>query len=124
MKEIREQYVAFCLEYFKTGNGTQSAIKAGYSPKTARQQASKLLQVKEVKQYLAELRQKVEDEKIADLEECLKHLTKIIRSENINTSDRLKAIDMRLKTLCAYSQNLNIKNDTIDINVRVDEDDT
>lgn len=33
----------FVAEYIKTGNGTQSAITAGYSPKTAAEQASRLL---------------------------------------------------------------------------------
>jgi phage terminase small subunit len=33
----------FVLEYAKDHNATQAAIRAGYSPKTARQQASRLL---------------------------------------------------------------------------------
>jgi phage terminase small subunit len=33
----------FCHEYLKDRNGTQAAIRAGYSPKTAQEQASRLL---------------------------------------------------------------------------------
>jgi phage terminase small subunit len=37
------QQELFCLEYVKDLNGTQAAIRAGYSPKTAQEQASRLL---------------------------------------------------------------------------------
>lgn len=116
-KQMREQYIIFCHEYIKTGNGTQSAIKAGYSPKTARQKASQLLTLKDIQDYLAELQQKIEDEKIADMRECLENLTRIIRDDNVNTSDRLKAIDIRLKTLSAYETKLKVSNDTINITI-------
>lgn len=35
--------LAFCQEYVVDKNGTQAAIRAGYSDKTANEQASRLL---------------------------------------------------------------------------------
>lgn len=43
----------FVAEYVKDFNGRQAAIRAGYSPKTADQQASRLLRSVKVKQALA-----------------------------------------------------------------------
>lgn len=39
MKQLSEKQMLFIEHYSSTGNGTQSAIKAGYSEKSARQQA-------------------------------------------------------------------------------------
>jgi phage terminase small subunit len=45
----------FCQEYVTDLNGEQAAIRAGYSPKTARFQASDLLTRPNVQEKLAEL---------------------------------------------------------------------
>jgi phage terminase small subunit len=42
-KTSRNKYMAFCREYVKDYNGTQAAIRAGYSKKTAQVQSSQLL---------------------------------------------------------------------------------
>lgn len=47
---------AFCQEYIITLNGTQAAIKAGYSEKTATMQASRLLTNDNVSQRITELK--------------------------------------------------------------------
>lgn len=43
MSELNEKQLAFCHEYIVDFNGTQSAIRAGYSEKTAGAIASRLL---------------------------------------------------------------------------------
>jgi phage terminase small subunit len=45
----------FCQEYCKDLNGTQAAIRAGYSPKTAESQASRLLRNDKVSSEIAKL---------------------------------------------------------------------
>lgn len=45
---LNDKQKAFCREYVKCYNGTQAAIAAGYSEKTAAVQASRLLKNKEV----------------------------------------------------------------------------
>lgn len=46
----------FCQEYLIDLNGTQAAIRAGYSPKTAKEQASYLLTNINIKNRVAELK--------------------------------------------------------------------
>lgn len=53
---MTDQKKRFCDRYFETLNGSQSAIYAGYSEKTARQIAHNLLQEDEVEEYLQSLR--------------------------------------------------------------------
>ena len=45
----------FCREYMVDGNGTQAAIRAGYSRRSAYAQANQLLNILEVKEELARL---------------------------------------------------------------------
>lgn len=47
---------AFVHEYLIDGNATEAAIRAGYSKKTARQQASRLLTIVDIKAAIAEHR--------------------------------------------------------------------
>lgn len=53
MSDLRPQIMIFVTEYIKNGhNGTQAAIAAGYSEKSAYSQASRLLKSVEVQHYL------------------------------------------------------------------------
>lgn len=51
-----ENHQRFADKYFETLNGTESAIYAGFSESTARQQAWQLLQREDIQEYLQELR--------------------------------------------------------------------
>jgi phage terminase small subunit len=51
-KPTRPSVDMFIAEYIRTGNGKQAAISAGYSPKTADQQASRLLKNVKVRQAI------------------------------------------------------------------------
>lgn len=53
---MTEKVKKFCDKYFETLHGTNSAIFAGFSEKTARSQASQMLDTDEVINYLGELR--------------------------------------------------------------------
>ena len=52
----------FVEEYLRLGSGKEAAVAAGYSPKGAEQQASRLLSLPEVQAYRRELEQKLFDE--------------------------------------------------------------
>ena len=54
----------FAEYYAKSGNATQSAVKAGYSKKFAHTNASRFLNVEEVKAYVRELTEKGQRERI------------------------------------------------------------
>lgn len=56
--QINDQQMKFCKEYMKDFNGTQAAIRAGYSKKTANEQAAQLLAKVSVQKYLETLKQK------------------------------------------------------------------
>ena len=71
----------FCLEYVASGNATEAAIKAGYSKKTAKQIAAENLSKPYLKTYIAELTERIENEKVADAIEIQQILTSIIRKE-------------------------------------------
>lgn len=52
----------FVEEYLRIGSGKDAAVAAGYSPKSAESQASRLLAMPEVQEYRRELEQKLFDE--------------------------------------------------------------
>ncbi len=56
MKQLTPKQELFCREYLKDLNGTQAAIRAGYSEKTANEQASRLLANVNVQKFVAELK--------------------------------------------------------------------
>lgn len=58
MKKINKKQERFCLEYVIDCNGTQAAIRAGYSKKTANEQASRLLANVNIKARVEELQAK------------------------------------------------------------------
>ena len=89
---------AFCREYIKTGNGQQSAIKAGYSPNTARITASRLLTRDNVKAEIGKLNERRDKKAIADADEVMEFFTKAMRGEikdqfglDASLNDRTKA---------------------------------
>lgn len=53
--ELTPQQLRFCEEYLIDLNGTQAAIRAGYSEDSAAQQASRLLTIAKVSAKIAEL---------------------------------------------------------------------
>lgn len=68
-------------EYIKSGNATQSAIKAGYSDRYAHTNAGKLLQNTTVKAYISAKMAEIESHKIADAKEVLEFYARVLREE-------------------------------------------
>lgn len=58
---LSDKQERFCHEYLIDLNGTQAAIRAGYSPKTAKEQAAQHLTKLNIQKYLQELKTKVSD---------------------------------------------------------------
>ncbi|MGV3346401.1 terminase small subunit [Enterobacteriaceae bacterium LUAb1] len=56
MAKLTDKQELFCREYLKDLNATQAAIRAGYSEKTANEQASRLLANVNVQSFVAELK--------------------------------------------------------------------
>lgn len=55
---LNEKQKQFCEEYIIDLNGTQAAIRAGYSKKTARAIANELLTKLDIQKYICELKNK------------------------------------------------------------------
>lgn len=72
----------FCDEYLIDLNATQAAIRAGYTEKYANTNASKLLQITTIQQFIKKRMDEKESELIADQDEVLKYLTAVMRGQS------------------------------------------
>lgn len=82
-KKLSKKEEKFVIEYVRTGNATQSAIKAGYSERSARQTACRMLTKDYILEAIDELVKQMNSEKIADAEEVMMLLTEIARGETV-----------------------------------------
>ena len=72
----------FCDEYLVDLNGTQAAIRAGYSARSARQIADRNMSNDDIRNYIDERMKEKEKELIADQDEVLKYLTNVLRGKS------------------------------------------
>lgn len=75
----------FCDEYLIDLNATQAAIRAGYSEKTARAMGAENLTKPYIKDYIEGRLAEKESALIADQDEVLKYLTRVLRGESISS---------------------------------------
>lgn len=87
----------FCDEYLISGNATDAAIKAGYSPKTAKQTGSENLAKPDLRAYIDEQLEKLHSAKIADAQEVLEYLTAVMRGQH--TEQVLKLVGDGIQTV-------------------------
>ena len=70
---------AFCDAYLANGmNATQAALEAGYSPRTAKSQGSRLLTFVDVQEYIRERTEARVKERIASGDEVLAFLSDVM----------------------------------------------
>lgn len=118
----------FCDEYLISGNATDAAIKAGYSPKTAKQTGSENLSKPNIRAYIDEQLNKIHSAKIADAEEVMKYLTSVMRGEHteqvlklagdgfqtitdidVSAKDRLKAAELVGKRYGLFTEKVGLE---------------
>ena len=118
----------FCDEYLISGNATDAAIKAGYSPKTAKQTGSENLAKPDLKAYIETELEKLHSAKIADAEEVMKYLTSVMRGEateeipllvgngvqeittkHLSAKDRIRAAELLGKRYGLFSEKFGIE---------------
>jgi len=94
-KELTDKQLAFCHEYIKDWNGTQAAVRAGYSEGTARSQAQRLLTNvdirSEVGRIAADAMGRERDEIKARV---ITKLVEMAFGEEIRDTDRLRALEL------------------------------
>lgn len=100
-QQLNKRQEAFCRYYVELGNGTQAAIKAGYSKKTAQYHASYLLTVTKIHDEIKRLQipiKKEEEKHIATAQEVMQFFTDMMQGKikdqfglDATNGDRLKA---------------------------------
>lgn len=117
----------FCDEYLISGNATDAAVKAGYSPRTAKQIGCENLAKPSLKAYIDEQLDQLHSEKIADATEVLQYLTAVMRGEqteqvlklvgegvqaitpiDVSARERLKAAELIGKRFGLFTDKLGI----------------
>lgn len=123
---INPKHKKFVLEYIKSGNATESYVKAGYSGKNRAQAAKNayaLLQKKEIKELLDKEMTKMEKTKIAEAEEVLEFLTNVMKDEGQETRDRIKSAELLGKRYKLFTDKTEISSDNeIEINLSFEPD--
>jgi len=74
-KKIPPRQGKFCLEFLLDLNGTQAAIRAGYSPKTANEQAARLLANVSIQDEIIKNRVEVMEKTGIEVEKTLDELS-------------------------------------------------
>lgn len=99
--KLKPKEFTFAEEWLKTMNATQSAIKAGYSERTAYSAGNRLLKKVEVKQYIDERLAEMQESSIADTNEVMQFLSSTMRGDipdqfglDPALNDRLKAAEL------------------------------
>lgn len=87
MDKLTPKQERFVNEYIRTLNVTQSAITAGYSPKTAHVSGYRLLKKKHISDYIQEQKKKVIDESVLSANELLHLLTNSAVGDETETKE-------------------------------------
>lgn len=97
----------FAEYYYECGNIVQSAIKAGYSKKYAISDACKILENPSVAEYIRQLSEKAQNDRIISARERQAILSDIAKDTVNEPSDRIRAIDTLNKMTGEYTVKVN-----------------
>lgn len=99
--KLKPKELVFAEEWLKTTNATQSAVKAGYSARTAYSAGNRLLKKVDVKQYIDERLAEMKESSIADTNEVMQFLSSTMRGDipdqfglDPALNDRIKAAEL------------------------------
>ena len=118
-KHLNQRQIRFVQNYMKTNNITHSAIDAGYSPKTAHVQGCNLLKNTKVSAYINAINERIESDKIADIEEVMQYLTSVMRGEKKDQFDLDPALSERTKAASELARRLDVKARNLNIECAV-----
>ena len=103
MSKLSDKQKRFCDEYLIDLNATQAYIRAGYKPKGAKENASRLITNDNVQAYIAEKQAELSDKTSITIE-CVLNGIKDIAEQGEAENNRLKAFDMLMKHLGGYEK--------------------
>lgn len=104
MPKLTEKQKRFCEEYLIDLNGTQAAVRAGYSEKSASRMAIELLNKTHVSNYLSELMKARSQRTGITADTVLEELKRIALTETeITGKEKLKALELLGKHLGLFA---------------------
>lgn len=80
-QDLTEKQKRFCEYYIQNPNATEAAIKAGYAEKTAYAIGAENLRKPQILEYIKKTMDSLQSKRIADVDEILEYLTKVMRGE-------------------------------------------
>ncbi len=79
--DLTPKQKAFVDYYLETANATESAKKAGYNAKSARQIGSENLSKPYIKAYIEERQKEIDSKRIASAKEIMEYFTAVMRGD-------------------------------------------
>ena len=112
MPALNEKQKRFADYYIESGNATESYKRAGYIAKgnAAEVNSNRLLRNDKVKEYIDNRNKDLENVRIASMTEVKEFWTNILRNEEVEFKDRLKASEYIAKTNAAFIEKVESKN--------------
>lgn len=129
-KKLTKKQEKFVDEYIISGNATEAARKAGYSPKTCYSIGFENLRKPEIINALQEREAQIKDARIAKQDEVLAYLSSIVRGEetekvligvgkgaqkitdmDVSAKDRIKAAELLGKRYGLWTDKLELDSD-------------
>lgn len=111
--KLTEKQKRFIDYYVETANATESAKRAGYSSKTAKNIGAENLT--KLNYFIQERLQQLEDSRIASQDEVLQYLTKVMRGEekdqfglDASLQDRTKCAELLGKRYGAFKEKVDV----------------
>lgn len=111
LSKLTPKQERFCREYVVDLNGTQAAIRAGYSAKTANEQSSQLLAKLHIQSFISGLAKEQNDALELKAEDTLREIAKLAYADpgdfdpmRMASRDKLKALEMLAKHQGLFQQ--------------------
>ena len=114
-KQLTQRQIRFVQDFMKSNNVTQAAIRAGYSKKTASVQGSRLLTNVKVAEYVDAINERLESDKIADIQEVMEYLTSVMRGEAKDQFDLDASLSERTRAASELAKRLDVRAKTLNI---------
>ena len=102
VRRMTERQKRFAEYYAQCGNTVQSALRAGYSENYANARAHELLGNVGVAEYIRELSERAQDERIMTAKERQALLSDIAKDGGNDPADRIRAVDTLNKMTGEY----------------------
>jgi phage terminase small subunit len=108
-KELTAKQRAFVTEYMKDRNGTQAALRAGYSEKAAGTVGCNLLKNPVVSKMIADMEEANQVEGLITVDKIVHRLNSIAENEAAKDSDKIRANELLGKYLGMFTEKVEMK---------------